>query len=50
MFSSPRLSWNRSRGPRSRAICDRWACVAYLTLDAMKVPHRGVLLQTRKDY
>ena len=26
-----------------------WACVAYLTLNAMRVPHRGVLFQTQKD-
>ncbi len=26
-----------------------WACVAYLTLQAMKTPYRGVLMQTQKE-
>jgi len=33
---------------KSRDLMISWACVAYLTLNAMKVPHRGVLLQTQK--
>lgn len=34
---------------KSRDLMVSWACVAYLTLNAMKVPHRGVLFQTQKD-
>jgi hypothetical protein len=34
---------------KSRDMMISWACVAYLTLNAMKVPGRGVLLQTQKD-
>ena|SRR5215831_6560266 len=26
-----------------------WACVAYLTLEAMKTPYYGLLFQTQKD-
>jgi hypothetical protein len=34
---------------KSRDMMISWACVAYLTLNAMKVPYRGILLQTQKD-
>lgn len=34
---------------KSRDLMISWACVAYLTLNAMKVPYRGVLFQTQKD-
>jgi len=34
---------------KSRDMMVSWACVAYLTLEAMKVPHRGVLFQTQKE-
>ena len=34
---------------KSRDMMISWACVAYLTLNAMRVPHRGVLFQTQKD-
>ena len=34
---------------KSRDLMISWACVAYLTLQAMKVPQRGVLLQTQKE-
>jgi len=33
---------------KSRDMMISWACVAYLTLNAMKVPNRGVLFQTQK--
>ena len=33
---------------KSRDLMVSWACVAYLTLQAMKVPERGVLFQTQK--
>lgn len=34
---------------KSRDLMVSWACVAYLTLQAMKMPYCGVLLQTQKD-
>ncbi|HEY6770714.1 MAG TPA: hypothetical protein VI386_38715 [Candidatus Sulfotelmatobacter sp.] len=34
---------------KSRDLMISWACVAFLTLNAMKVSHRGVILQTQKD-
>ena len=34
---------------KSRDMMLSWACVAYLTLHAMKVPRRGVILQTQNS-
>src|SRR5262249_18394284 len=34
---------------KSRDMMISWACVAYLTLQAMKTPFRGVLMQTQKE-
>jgi hypothetical protein len=34
---------------KSRDMMISWACVAYLTLNAMKVPYREILFQTQKD-
>lgn len=34
---------------KSRDMMLSWACVAYLTLNAMTVPERGVLVQTQKE-
>jgi hypothetical protein len=34
---------------KSRDMMLSWACVAYLTLHAMKTPYCGVLFQTQKD-
>lgn len=34
---------------KSRDLLVSWACVAYLTLNAMTVPRRGVLFQTQKE-
>lgn len=34
---------------KSRDLMISWACVAYLTLEAMKTPYCGVLFQTQKD-
>jgi hypothetical protein len=34
---------------KSRDLMVSWACVAYLTLNAMTVPYRGVIFQTQKD-
>ena len=34
---------------KSRDLMVSWACVAYLTLNAMKRPHCGVLFQTQKE-
>jgi hypothetical protein len=34
---------------KSRDMMLSWACVAYLTLAAMKTPYRGVLFQTQKE-
>jgi hypothetical protein len=33
---------------KSRDMMISWSCVAWLTLHAMKTPHRGVLVQTQK--
>jgi len=33
---------------KSRDLMVSWACVAYFTLHAMRVPHRGVIFQTQK--
>jgi hypothetical protein len=33
---------------KSRDMTISWACVAYLTLHAMRVPCRGVIFQTQK--
>lgn len=45
IFDMERVTWVE----KSRDMMASWACVAYLTLHAMKVPHRGVVLQTQKD-
>ena len=34
---------------KSRDLMISWACVAYLTFHAMKIPSRGVLMQTQKE-
>jgi hypothetical protein len=34
---------------KSRDLMVTWACVAYLTLKAMKTPYCGILFQTQKD-
>jgi hypothetical protein len=34
---------------KSRDLLVSWCCVAYLTMNAMTVPHRGVLFQTQKE-
>jgi hypothetical protein len=34
---------------KSRDLMISWTCVAYLMLNAMKTPHRGVLFQTQKE-
>lgn len=34
---------------KARDLMVSWSCVAYLTLQAMKVPSRGILFQTQKD-
>lgn len=34
---------------KSRDLMISWACVAYLTLQAMKTPYCGVIFQTQKD-
>lgn len=34
---------------KSRDLMISWACVAYLTLQAMKTPYCGILFQTQKD-
>jgi len=44
-FECEQITWIE----KSRDLMVSWACVAYLTLNAMRVPHRGVLLQTQKD-
>lgn len=40
-----RISWFE----KSRDMMLSWACVAFLTCNAMRVPHRGVLFQCQKD-
>jgi len=44
MFDHEHISWIE----KSRDMMVSWACVAYLTLHAMRVPQRGVLFQTQK--
>lgn len=44
-FSSERIIWVE----KSRDMMVSWACVAYLTVNAMRVPHRGIVLQCQKD-
>jgi hypothetical protein len=44
ILSLERIIWIE----KSRDMMVSWACVAYLTLEAMKVPRRGVLFQTQK--
>jgi len=34
---------------KSRDMLVSWICVAYLTWEAMRIPHRGVLFQTQKE-
>jgi hypothetical protein len=43
IFDLERVTWIE----KSRDLMVSWACVAYLTLNAMKVPRRGVLFQTQ---
>jgi len=45
LFSLERIIWIL----KSRDMMVTWVCVAYLTLEAMKVPRRGVLFQTEKE-
>jgi hypothetical protein len=45
MMKIRRITW----WEKSRDLMLSWACVAYLTLEAMKVPYRGILFQTQKD-
>ena len=45
IFELEQITWIE----KSRDLMVSWACVAYLTLHAMRVPHRGVLFQTQKD-
>ena len=40
-----RINWFE----KSRDMMLSWACVAYLTLEAMKTPYCGILFQTQKD-
>ena len=44
IFEAEQITWIE----KSRDLMVSWACVAYLTLNAMRVPHRGVLFQTPK--
>jgi hypothetical protein len=45
IFAAEQITWIE----KSRDLMVSWACVAYLTINAMRVPHRGVLFQTQKD-
>lgn len=45
MLRRERIIWFE----KSRDMMLSWACVAYLTLEAMKTPFRGVLFQTQKE-
>ena len=45
LFQAERIVWIE----KSRDMMVSWACVAYLTLQAMRVPERGVLFQTQKE-
>jgi hypothetical protein len=43
MMELRRITW----WGKSRDLMLSWTCVAYLTLEAMKVPCRGILFQTQ---
>lgn len=45
LFDSEPVIWLE----KSRDLMVSWACVAYLTFNAMKTPHCGVLLQCQKE-
>jgi hypothetical protein len=45
LINAERIIWFE----KSRDMMLSWACVAYLTLQAMKTPFRGVLFQTQKE-
>lgn len=45
VFDEEEITWIE----KSRDLMVSWACVAYLTVNAMRVAHRGVILQTQKD-
>ena len=45
IFEAEQITWIE----KSRDLMVSWACVAYFTVNAMRVPHRGVLFQTQKD-
>lgn len=45
LIDADRITWFE----KSRDLMLSWACVAYLTLQAMKTPFRGVLFQTQKE-
>src|SRR5262249_34984925 len=45
LIEAERIIWFE----KSRDMMLSWACVAYLTLEAMKTPFRGVLFQTQKE-
>ncbi len=45
LIDAERVTWIE----KSRDLMLSWACVAYLTLQAMKTPFRGVLFQTQKE-
>lgn len=45
LLSAERIIWLE----KSRDLMLSWSCVAYLTLNAMRIPARGVLFQTQKD-
>jgi hypothetical protein len=45
LWELEQVSW----AEKSRDMMVSWAAVAYLTVNAMRVPHRGVLFQTQKD-
>lgn len=45
IFDLERIIWVE----KSRDMMLSWACVAYLTVNAMRVPSRGVLIQCQKD-
>lgn len=45
LASEERILWLE----KSRDMMESWCCVAYLTLNAMTVPERGVLFQCQKE-
>jgi hypothetical protein len=45
LLQAERIVWLE----KSRDMLVSWICVAYLTVEAMKVPERGVLFQTQKE-